>query len=163
MRYVMLLALLCAGSAFAHEGERSHERKPAAAVPVQTIAAGDVYGAEWPENAPEATSISSAAANPDAHIGKLATYRGRITQVCQKMGCWIVLVGENGEHARVAMHDHTFGVPKDAAGNAVVYGTLSEKSLSAAEIEHLKKDGAKAPAEQELQIDALSVLIENAS
>ncbi len=162
MRHLILLCLLCAGSAFAHDGATDHERKPAQATPVETIDAGAVYGAKWPQDLPAPVGISSAAENPSAHLGKPAAFSGRITQVCQKMGCWLVLTGDKGELARVAMHDHAFSVPKDASGAAIVYGTLSEKTLSADEIEHLKKDGASAPAERELQIDALSVLIETA-
>jgi hypothetical protein len=61
------------------------------------------------------------------------------------------------------MHDHSFGVPKNSVGPAVVYGTLSEAKRGAREIEHLKKDGAAEPKARELQIDALSVLIKTAS
>jgi hypothetical protein len=115
------------------------------------------YGELMPESDP--VSIAVAAQDPAAYAGKPMRFSGRITQVCQKQGCWLVLSAESGEFARVFMHDHTFSVPKDASGEAVVYGTLSEKKLSAEEAAHLKKDGAAAPAERELQIDATSVVI----
>ncbi len=167
MRSVLILSLLLAGSAFAHEAAHEqardgHEREPAQATPVQQTEAGAVYGAEWPEAKPAPIAIDVAAADPAAHLGKPAAYSGEITQVCQKKGCWLVLSGDDGRFARVAMHDHAFSVPTDARGPAVVYGTLAEKEFSAAEIEHLKKDGAKAPAARELSIDALSVLIPGA-
>ena len=103
-----------------------------------------------------------AASSPAAHIGKAGAYSGRITSVCQAQGCWLVLSGEQGEFARVLMHEHGFSVPKDARGEAVVYGTLSEKQRSAEELAHLAKDGAKEPAARELEIDATSVVIRNA-
>jgi hypothetical protein len=128
-------------------------------VPVQKTADGAVYGARLAEVAPAAVSLDSVVAKPEASLGKAGAFSGRITQVCQKQGCWLVLSADNGDFARVFMHDHAFSVPKDASGEAIVYGTLSEKKLSAEELAHLKKDGAAAPAERELQIDATSVVI----
>ena len=126
---------------------------------VEVTSAGSVYGERMPSPMPAPTSIDAAAADVASHAGKPAAFSGRITEVCQQKGCWVVLSGENGQLARVTMHDHAFGVPKDSSGPAIVYGTLSEKALSESEIEHLKKDGAAKPALTELQIDARSVLI----
>lgn len=164
MRTALMITLLLAGAAQAHDHEagKGHERAPADAVPVQADARGSVYGARLPDELPAAIGIDAAAGDPAGHAGKLAAFSGRITQVCQKQGCWLVLTGEEGGFARVAMHDHAFSVPKDASGPAVVYGTLSEKVNDKAEIDHLVKDGAKAPAPRELSIDARSVLIPKA-
>ncbi len=161
MRLALALSLLLAAPAFAHDHAADHD-KAKAVQPVQTTADGAVYGAEWPQSAPAAIRLDEAIAKPDALLGKTGAFSGRITELCQKMGCWMVLGTDNGEFARVVMHDHAFGVPKDAKGEAVVYGTLGEKAMSEKEIEHLKKDGASAPAKRELQIDATSVLIRNA-
>jgi hypothetical protein len=157
MNKSLLLCLLLSTSVFAHE-EGDHEKKTAMA-PVEVTDAGSVYGERMPAPLPAAVSIDAAAADVATHSGKLAAFSGRITEVCQKMGCWLVLAGENGQLARVSMHDHAFGIPKDSSGPAIVYGTLSEAALSESEIEHLKKDGAAKPALTELRIDALSVLI----
>lgn len=166
MRLAFALSLLLAAPAFAHDhadkAGHMHEAAMTAAKPVQTTPDGAVYGAKLPEATPSAVSLDSVVAKPDALLGKTGAFSGRITEVCQEMGCWMVLAADNGEFVRVVMHDHAFGVPKDAKGEAVVYGTLAEKTLSAKETAHLKKDGAKAPATRELQIDATSVLIRNA-
>ena len=161
MRLVLALSLLLAVPAFAHDHAASHDEAMATS-PVQTTAAGNVYGATLPESAPAALSLDQVVANPDALIGKSGAFSGRITEVCQKMGCWMVLGTSDGEFVRIVMHDHAFGVPKDATGEAVVYGTLGEKTLSDEEVEHLKQDGASVPTQRELQIDATSVLIRNA-
>ena len=94
------------------------------------------------EALPEATAvpISIAAADADAYVCKANRFSGRITEVCQKEGCWMMLE-DNGEVARVMMHDHAFAVPKDASGRAEVHGVLSVK-------------------ERELRIDATGVRIE---
>lgn len=163
MRLALALSLLLAAPAFAHDeaGHHDHGAKSEMApiAPVQTTAEGAVYGASLPATPPAPLSLDDVVAKPAALIGKSGAFSGRITQVCQMQGCWLVLSASSGEFARVIMHDHAFGVPKDAKGDAVVYGTLSEKTLSAQEQEHLKKDGAKAAAARELQIDATSVLI----
>ena len=163
MRIALTLSLLLAGSAFAHEHQAAgHDNAPAAATPTHVGKAGAVYGATLAEQAPAPVAIDVVAANAAAHVGTTGAWSGRIAEVCQKQGCWLVLAGERGELARVFMHDHAFSVPKNASGDAIVYGTLSEKQLSADELAHLAKDGANAPAARELQIDATSVLIRDA-
>jgi hypothetical protein len=163
MRLVIALSLLFAAPAWAHDPAAAehggHEKAPSAAIPVQKTADGAVYGARLADALPAAVSLDRVVAEPEASLGKAGAFSGRITQVCQKQGCWLVLSAQNGEFARVFMHDHAFSVPKDASGEAVVYGTLGEKKLTAEEVAHLKKDGAAAPAARELQIDATSVVI----
>ena len=158
MRHAILSTLLICNLAFADEAANHHE-KAIAVKPTEQTAAGAVYGARLPAPMPDAIPIDAAAANLAEHAGKVSAFSGRITEVCQKMGCWVVLTGENGRFARVSMRDHAFGVPRDSIGPAIVYGTLSVKMLGDEEIEHLKKDGAAAAGSTELQIDAVSVLI----
>ena len=171
MRLALALTLLLCAPAYAHEPAASHahghaaaghETTPAAPVPVQRTEEGAVYGAALPEPTPAPVGIDTIAAKPEPLLGKSGAFSGRIAQVCQKQGCWMVLAGERGEYARVFMHEHSFSVPKDASGEAVVYGTLSESKVTAEEVAHLKKDGAAAPAARELRIDATSVLIRDA-
>lgn len=159
MRIAILFSLLICSSVFAANEADHHEKKFVAATPVETTEAGAVYGARLPEAMPAAIDLDNAAAHIEDHAGKPAAFSGRITEVCQKMGCWVVLTSEQGKMARVNMRDHAFGVPKDASGPAIVYGTISKKTPSAEEIEHMKKEGANSPQNAELQIDAVSVLI----
>ena len=159
MRIAILFSLLICAHASAAADSDHHDKKFVAAKPVEISAAGAVYGARLPASMPATVDLDRAAAHFDEHAGKLAAFSGRITEVCQKMGCWVVLTSEQGQFARVSMHDHAFGVPKNASGPAIVYGTLSKKSLSADEMEHLKQDGADTAQQNELQIDALSVII----
>lgn len=158
MKNVILLGLLLVTPAFADQAEDKHHEKATASVPVEQTASGNVYGTRMPEPMPAAVSIDTVAASVADYVGKPMAFSGRVTEVCQNSGCWVVLAGENGRYARVNMHEHSFGVPKDTSGPAVVYGTLTEKKLGADEIAHLKKEGSK-PAEVELHIDAVSVLI----
>lgn len=121
--------------------------------------ASSYYGLEPMPEGP-ATPVSSALAEFDAHAQGRQKFSGRIVEVCQKKGCWVVLE-DAGTSARVMMHDHQFDVPKDATGPAVVFGQLSRRELSEAQREHLQGDSAHATevAEVEYRIDAFAVVI----
>lgn len=115
------------------------------------------YGEPMP--AGDNVDIATAAADPAAHAGKAQRFTGRITQVCQKQGCWVVLE-QGGQSARVMAKDHGFSVPKDASGQAVAYGVLEAKTITEEHAKHLvEEDGAKAPASNELRIVATAIEI----
>ncbi len=116
------------------------------------------YGAALPEG--DAVAIDVAATAVANYAGKPQLFSGRITEVCQKEGCWLV-IEENGQSARVMVKDHAFAVPKDASGRAVVYGVLTEKALDAKASAHLAEDSAsgKPVGNRELQITATVVSI----
>lgn len=149
----LLLLLLSSAPLLAHDD--------LVATPVSVDANGAVYGEQMPIEI-AVDSIDTVAGDVTEHAGQPRAYSGRITEVCQKQGCWMVLAGDS-VHARVFMNDHAFGVPKDAQGEAVVFGTLTEKQHSEEFVEHLAADGAQQPQPRELHIDATSVLIRPAT
>ena len=115
------------------------------------------YGEPMPAGEPVAIAV--AAADPAGHADAPAKFSGRITQVCQKKGCWIVLEDE-GSSARVMARDHGFEVPKDASGRAVAYGQLQMEPVSEEHARHLvEDDGAAPPAGRELRIVATAIEI----
>jgi hypothetical protein len=122
-----------------------------------TPVAAAEFGAPMPEGPASALSVSLAQSDapPSAEPQK---FRGRITEVCQKKGCWLMLE-DDGKVARVMMKDHSFAVPRDARGEAVVFGTLRAIELDPAEAKHLAEDaGSDQPlASSEYRIEALSV------
>lgn len=101
--------------------------------------AGDAkqYGQAMP--AGKAVPISAAVAAHAKYAGKPQRYSGRIAEVCQKEGCWMVLE-DNGQSARVMMREHKFAVPKDASGTAEVYGVLSRNQLSPEAVKHMQEE-----------------------
>ena len=122
-----------------------------------TAAAAADFGAPMPDG--EAIDNATAAADPAALTGEPALYRGRITEVCQKQGCWVVLE-HDGHTARVMAKDHGFAVPKDATGEAIVHGVLHVEPISTDHARHLvEDDGASAPADSELRITATSIRV----
>jgi hypothetical protein len=112
------------------------------AAAVQAGDAAKTYGKPLPKGS--ALPISEAIAKFDAHAGKPTRYSGRITQVCQAEGCWMVLE-HNGQTARVMFGDHAFSIPKDSVGRAEVYGTLSRKDLTPDQVKHLEEDSKGLP------------------
>lgn len=119
------------------------------------------YGDAMPEG--EATPIAQALADVDAHGGQPRKFVGEVTEVCQKKGCFMILA--DGERfARVTMHDYAFFVPKDSRGRATVYGTLTQRELSAERAQHYAADAGRpdpmAQATREFAIDALSIRFE---
>lgn len=144
MRRCLPLALLAA-VALCHAGAPSHYGKPlpqAAAVPV-----------------------SDAVAAFDTHAGKPQRYSGRIGEVCQAEGCWMVLE-DNGRSARVMFADHAFTIPKDSRGRAQVGGVLSRRQLTPAQVEHLREDSRGlpvSPVEYTIVADGVEILADKAS
>jgi hypothetical protein len=158
--FTLIVSMLFSAGAMAHEAHG--EKKPGCdpkvtAKAVATSAAGSTYGEAMPGGV-KAVSIADIAADPGKAGEGPQAFSGRITDVCQAQGCWMVLEHQ-GAFARVVMHDHAFSVPKDAKGDAVVYGTLKVKTLSDAEVEHLSKEGRTPASKTELTIDATSVHI----
>lgn len=95
------------------------------------------YGAPLPDTA--AVPVSAAVAAFDRYAGKPQRFSGRIAQVCQAEGCWMMLE-DNGQAARVMFKEHAFLVPKDSSGHAEVVGVLSRKELTPEQVEHLRED-----------------------
>lgn len=88
------------------------------------------------------TTAMKGAAKKDLKI------RGKVEEVCQKKGCWMVMKLGNGEVMRITFKDYQFFVPKDLAGKEVVvdgYAYLDTTSVK--QLQHYAKDGGKSEAE----------------
>ena len=84
------------------------------------------YGAPLDAKAPEVT-LAEVLSAPSKYADKTVRLSGKITAVCQGMGCWLQLADGSGEPgaAHVKLRGHSFFVPKDAAGqNATVEGRV---------------------------------------
>lgn len=124
------------------------------------LAHAATYGEDMP--AGDAIDISEASKNPAAYADKPAKFKGRITQVCQKEGCWL-MIESNAQAARIKTKDHAFVIPKDSKGDVIVFGELKRVELKPEVAKHLAEDaGTSAPeavATSELQIIASSISI----
>jgi hypothetical protein len=102
--------------------------------PTEIPGPGQDFGA--PLEYRESTPISAIMRDPDRFAGQTVLLRGRITDVCQKKGCWTVIT--EGESAiRVRFQDYGFFLPKDSVGvEAWAQGTVSVETLSQDEARH---------------------------
>jgi hypothetical protein len=80
-----------------------------------SAAAKGVLAIGEPITAP-AVALSDIAKNPGAYANKRVTTSGKVTAVCQEMGCWMEIQDASGQ-AHVRMHGHSFFVPKTASGH----------------------------------------------
>ena len=123
--------------------------------------AWDKYGADIPAGA--VVPLAQALAQPSAHEGQARVFSGRVVDVCQKKGCWVMLEDE-GQGARVLLGDHDFYVPKDVRGQAQVHGVLSRVELSPDAQRHTAQEtsGAAVPAvEYRIVADGVQVLADD--
>lgn len=76
-------------------------------------------------------SIETILAKPADYVGKTVQVKGKITEVCQMMGCWMNLVSDGGKMIRIKVNDGEIEFPKDSAGKmAVAEGVFSKSELT---------------------------------
>ena len=120
------------------------------------------FGADLPQGG-MAVPLATALADPAAHVGQARVFSGRVVDVCQKKGCWVMLEDE-GQGARVLLGDHDFYVPKDVRGPAQVHGVLTRVELSAEAQRHTAQEtsGAAVPdVEYRIVADGVQVLADD--
>jgi hypothetical protein len=88
---------------------------------------------------------------------------GKIGQVCQAKGCWMMLI-DGDQAVRVKFGDHAFFLPKDIAGKALVLGRFERKEMTEAQARHMAEDAGEDPtriegAQVEWRLEARSVLV----
>ena len=93
----------------------------------------------------EPMSIQKLMATPDAYVGKTVQVKGKVTDVCQELGCWMELVdASSGAKVRIKVEDGVIVFPKDSAGKtAVAEGVFAKQVLT--------RDQAVAQAKQEAE------------
>jgi hypothetical protein len=78
----------------------------------------------------DATPLAEVVRSPERFAEQPVLLHGRISDVCQKKGCWVVL-RDGGEQVRVRFHDYGFFLPTDASGSeAFIEGRVKVEVLS---------------------------------
>lgn len=115
---------------------------------------GDVMPAEI-----EAVSLKEAIANLGNESQATVKVMGKVTEVCQAKGCWMILV-DGDTYARVTFKDYGFFVPIETSmQRTVVYGVLRENVLSGEQAAHYAQDaGAKTTLELEGEVKEYSLV-----
>lgn len=84
----------------------------------------------------EPVSLAEVVRSPERFEARPVLLHGRISDVCQRKGCWVVL-RDGGEQVRVRFHDYAFFLPTDVAGSeAFVEGLVKVEELSQEDARH---------------------------
>lgn len=151
MKFKSLLfaAAVCVSTlAFAQESKKSGP-------PAGNAVVGDVYGGGVASNA-ESKAISvdklSKKLKKDNKKVENVAVKGKVTDVCDKKGCWLTIQTEDNSQFFVKMKDYGFFVPTALKGkNVVLEGSAERKVTSVDEQKHYAEDAKKPQAE----IDAI--------
>jgi hypothetical protein len=97
---------------------------------------GAVFAAEVKLGKPleleESLSIAELTAKPETYLDKTVQVKGKVTEVCQMMGCWMALSDPaTNKSIRIKVEDGEIVFPKDAPGKtAIAEGKLVKLSLT---------------------------------
>ena len=128
--------------------------------PVAVTDDAEIFGAPLDADA-RPTSLEALLDSPDDFLDAPVRIEARITQVCQKKGCF--MIATSGEHAvRISFKDYAFFVPTDTGGKTVtVTGMLVERTLSEEKAAHFREDAGsdviQAGRVYEIVADAVSI------
>jgi len=104
-------------------------------------ASSQTYGAR---PAPDTAELTLASALVPANVGRTIALRGKVTEVCQMKGCWMVLT-DGTLAVRTTFKDYAFFVPKDLAGRTVVaQGVLKRETVDEATRRHYAEDAGQS-------------------
>lgn len=124
----------------------------------ETVDGKAVYGKPWPNTKQSEYALKTLFENPDSFLEGKMIISGKISSVCQKMGCWMILTdGEN--FARVDFDNHSYFIPKKSVGEAKIYGRWVKKVLTDEEIAHYESEGAKNLKKVSYELFADSVML----
>ena len=92
----------------------------------------------------EPMPLASLMAHADDYVGKTVQVKGKITAVCQMMGCWMELTNDAGQHVRIKVEDGDIVFPKDSAGKtAIAEGKFTKTELTREQaVEQAKEEAA---------------------
>jgi len=83
------------------------------------LAAGNPLGK--PLTLQTQTAITDLSAKPADFVGKTVQVKGKISEVCEKMGCWMVLVDPSSKASvKIKVKDGEIVFPKDSIGKMAV-------------------------------------------
>ena len=109
----------------------------------------------------EIVTASTLLASPADYVGKTLRVSGKVSDVCQKMGCWMVM-SDAEKHMRITAKDHAFYIDeesrKSGAGlNCEVEGEVIAREIEASRVEHFESESSEdAPIPEKQATDNIS-------
>ena len=146
----------------AHEHKQGHAQHGQAARPEGGAdvnpAPGEVVRRGAPLGDSAAVDFAALLKEPAKYADKTVVVEGVVERVCQKQGCWMELAPKKGARGvRVAVKDHSFAVPFNAAGlRARAEGVFTLKTLTKEDADHFEREGAKLRRNPDGTADELS-------
>lgn len=134
-------------------------------VPVADSSYGAAFSTDGAINVAELNSQMSGKDSIDN-----ITVQGEISEVCQKMGCWVKFKNEGDEDIFVKFDGHDFFVPKGDAGKvAIVHGKAIREITPVDELQHYLEDAGASEEEiaaitepkEEIKIVATGIVVKN--
>jgi hypothetical protein len=128
--------------------------------PVAVTDDAEIFGAPLNEDA-SPTALGEILGSPADFVGSVVRVEAKISQVCQRKGCF--MIATSGEGAiRISFKDYAFFVPTDTGGKTVTFtGTIIERELSEEQAAHLREDAGSDEIEAgpvyEIVADAVSI------
>lgn len=109
------------------------------------------FGADVSE--PESVlAASELLADPASKVGSSVAVDGRVADVCQAAGCWMVLT-DGDKLMRIRMKGHAFSVAKDSEGKSTrVFGTVVKVGVDKNVVDHFKSESKSPDAMPEAQL-----------
>jgi hypothetical protein len=105
------------------------------------IPSGTDFGAGLTLTRP--TPLSEVVQDPERFEQQPILVHGRVSDVCQRKGCWLMLSDE-AAHVRVHFKDYGFFVPTDSMGNEVfVEGIVTVETLSESAARHYESESRR--------------------
>ena len=99
-----------------------------ARVPMAWLPAGESFGAGVTLD--QVSDFRDVITHPDNYSGNPVLIRAKVSEVCQRKGCWMVL-REGASAVRVRFKDYGFFVPKNCSGKvAYVEGRVKREVIS---------------------------------
>jgi hypothetical protein len=119
---------------------------PADPAPPATAVAGEWahYGAEFTLS--DSLTAAQLLSTPEKYVDQNILVEGKIADVCQKAGCWMVITDDNTT-MRVLMKDHSFAVDKGGTGGTCrVEGTIVAREIDPEFVAHLESESTNVAA-----------------
>ncbi len=92
-------------------------------------------------------AISKLLEKPDQYVGKTVQVKGKITGVCQMMGCWMMIADDAGKAVKIKVKDGEIVFPKDSAGKtAIAEGKFAKVDAANSEESAHAEHNAEKPA-----------------
>jgi hypothetical protein len=141
--------LLFALGACSQEGEQKTAKEPEqqSEAPAQQAAVTPRYKAygDSVQSAAEPVALALAVKTPSPD--KIVRITAKVTEVCQKKGCWMMLT-DGDVSVRVTFKDYGFFIPKDLAGTTIIAeGVVAEEVVSEKDARHYAEDAGKSKEE----------------